>query len=154
MNKRTKEEFIPRFNYITLSADRLGDGIAWDDTSNILEYQTVLSVGANVLDLQPGDKVKFERTAFPSTDVNKNPDAQSDIEAFSAEMQERIDALDKSKGPKKAKEAKREELRIEFQDKVKDLQEMGKAYAIPVMIDDVGDEFLWVSDRSVMFKFK
>ena len=153
MNKRTKEMFQPRHNYITLTADRGAKGNVWDGSSDISEYQTVLAVGAHVIDLKPGDKVKFERTAFPSSDVTKNPDAIADTDKLSAEMQVRVDKLASSKGNKASKEVKREELRVEFQNKVADLQEMGKAYAIPVMTDDVGDEFLWISDRAVMFKF-
>ena len=154
MDKRKKEEFVPRYTYVTLTAERTEKGNAYDKTSDISEYQTVLAVGAHVQDLKPGDKIKFERTAFPASDVFEDPDAEDKIKKLSEETEKRLQKLDASKGSNNDKEIKRQEIRAEFQDKVQDLRKTAKAYAIPVMKDDFGEEFLWVSDRAIMFKFE
>jgi len=106
LNKRTKEQFIPRHNYITLTAGRTAEGNAWDEKSNISEYQTVLAVGAHVNDIKPGDKVKFERTAFPSKDVYIDPDSEDKVKKLSEETEERLKKLDAAKGKQKDKDIK------------------------------------------------
>ena len=86
-------------------------------------------------------------------EVAKNPNLQEAVAKYTKLTQDRLDVIKKSKGKVADKRAKEEEIKFEFQDKVQEMQETGKAYAIPVMTDDYGAEFLWVSDRSVMFKF-
>jgi hypothetical protein len=132
MSKKTKEQFIPRFNYITLTAKREGEAKVYDADSNISEYQTVLQVGDHVQDLKPGDKIKFERTAFPMTNV---PIHLDHLEQLNALQEKGLDA---------------DEHQAEF---VK-ITETAPTYAVPIMKDDLGQEFLWVSDRAVMFKFE
>ena len=151
---RLKEDFIPRFNNITLTCDRTSIANTWDESSNISEYQTVLAVGSHITDLKAGDRVKLERTAFPATDVFKDPDTVKKLEILGEETELRRVELMKSKGPKAAKTKKEEELKAEFQEKYSKMQEMAKAYAIPVYIDDAGEEFLWVNDRAIVFRFE
>jgi len=153
MNKRTKEQFVPRHNYITLTCDRVGVPEVYDENSNISEYQTVLNVGPHVIGIVPGDKIKFERTAFPSHDVAKDPDLQTKLNELNKVTQERLDKLHKSKGKAADKKLKEDEMRLEFQEAVQKLQETVKIFTIPVVKDDLGEDFLWMADRAVMFKF-
>ena len=75
------------------------------------------------------------------------------IYTLSADTQKRIDALAKSKGTKLTKELKTDEIKMEFQKQVEALRETTKVYTIPVFTDDFGEEFIWMSDRAIMFKF-
>lgn len=151
--KRTMKDYKPRHNYVTMTCNRTEEGNVWDNTSSVDEYQTILAVGPSVTDLKPGDKVKFERTAFPSSDAVMNQNADADMQKLNDETEARLEVLDKSKGNKTLKDAKRQELRMEFTDKLKAIQALGKSFAIPVYKDDMGEEFIWASDRSINFSF-